>query len=172
VEILGEIYPTYFPYWFVDHWTDDLARMIGRVVPAYVFCDDSKKQFTQEMREPDWWATWYDAALPLRVRQAEALLAEMNESERRKNALRKQYEWIWMRSRWINDSVRAQSRQLTSMAALSNKDERYQRIRQGALDLVDENLKTFPEPLQTQYRNILDPPKTIEDINQRISNAA
>src|SRR5882672_1587271 len=24
VEITGEIYPTYFPYWFVDHWTDDL----------------------------------------------------------------------------------------------------------------------------------------------------
>src|SRR5882757_656205 len=36
VDKLGHIFPELFPYWFVDHWTDDLARLIGRLAFADV----------------------------------------------------------------------------------------------------------------------------------------
>ena len=38
---LGHLCPPYFPYWFWDHWTDDIARLIGRISFADVRTDQS-----------------------------------------------------------------------------------------------------------------------------------
>ena len=44
---MGGIYPTHFPYWFVDHWLDDIARLINRIAFADVVIDTSLKQRTR-----------------------------------------------------------------------------------------------------------------------------
>jgi hypothetical protein len=166
VEITGEIYPTFFPYWFVDHWTDDLARMIGRIAYADVHCDWSQKPPTQEMREPGWWATWYDVAYALRRAQADKLIDAMDAPEGHKENLRVGYWWVEHRSRWINDNVRAQDKQLSLRAGLSSADDRYQRVKSRAVAMVPELLTTLPPTEALRYRDMLTPPTTVPALKQ------
>lgn len=162
VEITGGIYPTYFPYWFVDHWTDDLARMIGRISYADVQCDLGQKPPTSEMREPGWWATWYDAVVSLRRMQAMMMISQLDEKPETKKRLENNMPLVEYRSRWINDSVRAQSGQLAVMSGnLSTADDRYQRVRQHAVDLLPGLLNVLPPTVALQYRNMLIPPTSV-----------
>jgi 2,3-bisphosphoglycerate-independent phosphoglycerate mutase len=75
-DIVGYLQPEHFPYWFCDHWTDDVVKMIGRISYADIRTDQSKAGRTQEMREPSWWATFFDACYLMRRRQARAILAD------------------------------------------------------------------------------------------------
>lgn len=74
VDVLGFLYVEFFPYWFVDHWIDDLARMTERVVLADIDCDLGDKPPTTNLREPGWWATFYDSQRLVRREQADKLL--------------------------------------------------------------------------------------------------
>lgn len=122
VEIAGGVYTEHFPYWFVDHWLDDVAKMIGRLSFVDFKVDVSKRPGTQDMREPCLWAALYDGLQDEREALAERLLAQMDEPEWRKEILRSYWPLIHQRSRMINGMVRG----------LPNKadwDERYKRIR-------------------------------------------
>lgn len=138
VEKMGWLQPPLFPYWFVDHWTDDLARLIGRVSFADVRTDQSRAGKTQEMREPAWWATFFDACYLIRRKQAHTIIQapDFKEQNWRKEILLRHHPMIEFRSRWINDSVRAQARQLEQWAGLTVPDERYKRVRQRAVDMI------------------------------------
>jgi hypothetical protein len=175
VQRLGQIYPTYFPFWFVDHWTDDLARMINRIAYADVAFNNARKPMTQEMREPGWWATWYDAAWPLRMKQANKLLENMRVTEGYKNNLRTGWDRVFMRSARINYNVRRMDQGLSQAGGnLSLKDPRYLRVKQKALAMVDDLLADFPPVssvpgLQAKkpadyLRAILKPPTTITNL--------
>jgi hypothetical protein len=173
IDALGGLYPTYFPYWFVDHWTDDLAWLIGRIAYADVAVDASKKPMTQEMREPGWWATWYDAARSLRHKQAAALIDAMDMSLPQKNNMKTGLSWINgenrvdVRSRLIiNEGVRAQSRQLVAASNLSINDPRYQRVKQRAVEMVPALLAEMKPTEALHYRNMLTPPTTVTNIQR------
>lgn len=110
VEMLGYMYGLpYFPYWFVDHWLDDIVRLIDRISFADVDVDAGVKLPTQEMRDVAWWATFFDSQRLVRRRHARAIIdsPEFQEPEWRKELLRRHYPLIEYRSQNINDSVRA-----------------------------------------------------------------
>jgi hypothetical protein len=165
MELLGYIQPEYFPYWFVDHWTDDVVKMIGRISFADVQSDQSRAGKTQEMREPGWWATWFDAAYLMRRKQALAIIdnPDFQSPDWLKEILRGHAPLIEYRSRWINDNVRAQDRQLSAWSGLSTADERYQRVRRKAVDMVPHLLGDFGMDAREAetFRAILTPPTSV-----------
>lgn len=155
----GVIFPPLFPYWFVDHWTDDLARIIGRISFANIRTDQSKPGVTQEMREPGWWATFYDAAYLYRRRQAHDIIdnQEFICSEWQRDILKSHHPLIEVRSRMINQSVRNESGRLSAWAGNLSVDERYNRVKRRAMAMVPRFLEDYgmPEAEQEMFRQAL-----------------
>ena len=150
-ELMGnKIFPEYFPYWFVDHWTDDVARIIGRLSFANIRTDQSKPGVTQEMREPGWWATWFDAAYLMRRKQAHDIInnPEFQGEEWHKNLLLTHHPLIEVRSRMINQNVRQQNAQLVQWSGNLTPDARYMRIKQRAIEMVPHLLNDYGMPDQ------------------------
>lgn len=148
-ELMGnKIFPEYFPYWFVDHWTDDVARIIGRLSFAAVKTDQSRPGVTQEMREPGWWATWFDAAYLMRRKQAHDIIwsPDFAGEPWHKQLLLTHHPLIEVRSRMINQNVRQQNAQLSQWAGNLKPDERYNRIKQRAIDMVPSLLNDYGMP--------------------------
>ncbi len=133
---LGWLFPPFFPYWFGDHWIDDIARLIGRISYAPVEYEVDRRPGTREMREPAFWATFYDCLEPMRRKQALAIIDDPDfiEPGWRKAILRRHTPLIEKRSRYINDIVRGYGN------ACPNPDERYRRIRGAAISMLREVL--------------------------------
>lgn len=134
-DVMGHFYVEYFPYWFVDHWLDDLARMTGRI--AYAEGDTTVKPRpdggTQEMREPALWASLFDALFEERNAMAEKLLVNMDEPWWRRGVMRSNYELIHQRSRLLNTGVREMPSRINTM------DERYMRLRNAAVKKIQDS---------------------------------
>jgi len=131
VDIMGGIYPPYWPYWFVDHWLDDIAKMINRWTVAPIWHDGTKRPGTQEMREPAFWASLYDDLAILRHRQAEEIMSHMCDEPWRKDANRRTWCLTDQRSAMINDNVRAHIR-----ANDLPHDQRYARVKAQATAML------------------------------------
>lgn len=164
-EKLGHIFPEYFPYWFVDHWTDDVARMIGRLSFADIQTDQSRAGKTQEMREPGWWATWFDAAYLKRRNIANYIInsKDFQSPGWHKEILLRSYPLIEYRSKWINDHVRAMSPQYEQSSNLNVHDQRYQRVRDRAVAMLAHLLDDFGMSAGEAYcfRSLLTPPTQV-----------
>jgi len=145
VEKLGFLLPDHFPYWFCDHWTDDLARMIGRISFANIRTDQSAPGVTLEMREPGWWGTFYDAAYLYRRAQALKIIndPEFVSPHWQKDLLIAAFPLIDVRSRMINQSVRNESQRLSGYAGNLKTDERYMRVKARAIALVPKLLSDY-----------------------------
>jgi hypothetical protein len=163
VEKLGHIFPEYFPYWFVDHWTDDLAKLIGRLAFADVRTDQSKAGKTQELREPAWWATWFDAAYLMRRQIARQIIecSDFDMPSWQKDVLKANAPLIEHRSRWINDNVRFRAKELEGYSGLTLGDPRYQRVRQKAVAMVPRLLEGMSVDEAAAYKNALLPPTQV-----------
>lgn len=162
-EKLGYIQPEYFPYWFCDHWTDDLVRMLGRISYADVKTDQSKAPPTQEMREPAWWATWFDAGYVFRRKEVAMIVSDSDfeETDGTKQRIKNIAPRIENYSRWVNQNVRQMPIQV-----LDPKDERYQRVKQKAIDMLPQFFDGMPAEEAAAFKNFLDPPKVIANIPQ------
>jgi glycosyltransferase involved in cell wall biosynthesis len=137
VKKLGYIYPPYFPYWFVDHWVDDIAKLIGRISFADVWLDKSKRPGTHDRRETAWWATFYDAGVVHRRNLARSIIEsdDFQEPEWRKKLLLSDYHMlIEERSKMTNDSARQTQWQNPPEPV----DERYKRIKSAAQAMLRE----------------------------------
>lgn len=136
---MGGLCPPYFPYWFVDHWVDDIARMIGRISFVDMQTDVGIKPTTQEYREAAFWATVFDCLRLKRRAQARSIIdsPDFQEPEWRKEILRNHYPLIEFRSQWINDTVRS-----WKPAPFTPGGDRYDRLRVQALKLMEEE---FPK---------------------------
>ena len=166
--IFGYIFPEYFPYWFADHWTCDVAQIAERVAFADVRGDLSKAPPTMEMREPAWWATWFDAAYLMRRADAHKLIDALDEPDWKKNYLRTHHPHIEFRSRWVNDNVRSQKVALEAANMhLALTDPRYQRMKQAAVAMLPNILngvlhdvdRAFWRPAAQDYALALMPPQ-------------
>jgi hypothetical protein len=158
IDVVGYYYPPYFPYWFVDHWFDDIARITDRITFADVHCDSSRKnQMTQEMRETAWWATWFDATVLERRKIAFRIIDVLDEPEWRKDILKSRFPLVEARSKWVNDNVRAQSAQYDLASRLPLNDDRYQRIRKRALLALPSLMEGMPVEIANDYRARLSP---------------
>lgn len=166
---MGYIQPEYFPYWFCDHWTDDICRMIGRISVADIRTDQSRAGRTQEMREPTWWSYWFDACYLKRRREARAIIdsADFAGEDWHKALLRTHHPLIEERSRGVNQSVRT-DRGIQSLASSDLKDERYLRVKRKAIAMVPELLADpeMPENERIWFSNMLTPPTTIPSLKQ------
>ncbi len=167
-EKLGWIFPPLFPYWFVDHWVDDIVRIIGRISFADVRTDQSGAGHTQEMREPGWWATWFDAAYLMRRAQAHAIIrgADFKSPRWLKDVLLTHHPLIEYRSRWVNENVRRDER--LRVAGLPTADARYQRVKAAALALVPHLLDDYGmAPAEARmFRNALLPQTEVVNLRR------
>ena len=167
VELLGYIQPAYFPYWFCDHWTDDIARMINRISYADIRTDQRMAGQTQEMREPLWWSTWFDANYQVRRLEALKVIDQLDEPEWRKQMARNSVRWVEFRSRWINDNVRLGMKSHYA----DTKDERYQRVKQKAIETVPKLLATMDPQEAAYFSAALDPSPTLISIPKAYARA-
>lgn len=166
-ELMGNvIQPEYFPYWFCDHWTDDLAKLIGRISYTDVRTDQSKVGKTQEMREPGWWATWFDAAYLMRRRQAHDIInsSVFQASSDTKKRLCQPNRFVQQYSRWVNESVRANERDWTAAGmVVRTADARYQRVKDKAIAMIPHLLDDYGMDAgeAARFRDILTPPTQV-----------
>jgi hypothetical protein len=169
VEKLGYIQPGgLFPYWFIDHWTHDIGRMTGRISHADIKSDQSKIGATLEMREPGWWATFYDALYLVRRKEAHDLInsPDFIETPKRKEMLLRRYVEEEMRSKWINDNVRQMSKPFEHAGGIRTDDERYNRVKNRAIAMLPEVLKQLPPDEAVKYTMALTPPQFIPALTQ------
>jgi len=168
VEKMGGIFPPLFPYWFVDHWVDDVARIIGRISFADVRTDQSRAGPTQEMREPGWWATWFDAAYLMRRKQAHDIIRgkDFKTPSWLKDILLRHHPMIEFRSRWVNENVRRDER--LRQASLPQADARYQRVKDNAIAMISHLLDDYGMTPQeaTMFRNALIPPTVVPNLQR------
>lgn len=139
-ERMGFIYPPYFPYWFIDHWLDDIARLIDRISFVDVRLDCSKRPGTMELREPAFWGNFFDALGPMRRACAQEIVAdpEFQERDWRKSILLTHYPLIEWRSRWVNNTLRQLNDQMERQSGAGPGDARYLRIKSQALRMLEE----------------------------------
>ncbi len=134
VQKLGYMFPSIYPYWFVDHAIKDILELIDRISFADVELGYiSQKPATQEQREVVFWATLFDCQRIQRRREALAIIEspDFQEPEWRKNLLRRHYPLIEYKSQCINDLVRAIFEKDTQPPP--HGGERYVRVKQRAL---------------------------------------
>lgn len=140
--MLGFIYPPWFPYWFIDHWLDDVARMIGRVSFAdiNVECHAWRPPNTHGLRDCRFWAALFDAGQLRRRQQARSIIdsPEFAEPEWRKEILRRHHPLIEYRSMWANNIVRQQASQIEALRGGEPPDQRYIRTKSRAEKLLLE----------------------------------
>jgi hypothetical protein len=135
-QLMGYIYPEHFPYWFVDHWLSDVAEMIDRIAFADVRLDcGSNRPPTMEMREPAFWATFYDACKLRRRAQAAMILAYCEATPLwERMVLLDRYPLIEQYSTIINNGVRGMR------PVEPPPDARYRRVKAAALALLRTEL--------------------------------
>jgi len=136
---MGFIYPPYFPYWFIDHWLDDIARLIDRISFADVHIDTSRRPGTQELRELVFWANFYDLGQIVRRRCAFDIIRspEFLETPWRKAMLLRHYPLVEGRSLYTNGVLRAADyAQYEQRMGAGPGDERYERLKAQALQMA------------------------------------
>lgn len=148
---MGYIWPGYWPYWFCDHWLVDIVALIDRASFADVKIDCStNRPPTMGMREPAFWANFYDAGYLARRKLAFDIIngKDFKEPDWRKEYLLRRYPLIEWRSRWINDQVRMGVAPQFDTVRLPPPDERYIRIKAKAIKRM---MDWLPE-LETEGR--------------------
>lgn len=130
VKLAGGIYPPYFPYWFVDHWLDDIGRMIDRIAFVDVGLDTHLRPGTLDYREPAFWSAVYDGLVLERRQLALKIIDAMDEPGWRKELLRGNFPLVEERSHILNQTVRQLIGRDTST------DERYERIRKKGVETL------------------------------------
>lgn len=128
---MGGIYPEYFPYWFVDHWLEDVAKQIGRQVFVDVVMDCRNKQPTMEYREPALWADLFDMLTLERRELARSIIDVLDETPARKAALIRNEPLTRDWSSKINEEVRKMPE-----GSVDPNDERYMRVRKRAQEII------------------------------------
>jgi hypothetical protein len=113
-EKMGGIYPELYPYWWVDHALDDIARMIDRVVFAPVEIDVSArkdtqgKPWTQGKRDTWFWALLFDVESKERKRLAAEIISsdDFEDTADRKKAMLQNFSWIEHHTVLVNSHAR------------------------------------------------------------------
>lgn len=106
VELTGYVQPTHFPFWFIDDWTDAVAKMTGRYSMVDVEVNsDAHPQKTIELRDVPFWAAYYISLEEERIEQADRIIDAMDEPEWRKAMLRSNFPRVTAWDNYVNDRV-------------------------------------------------------------------
>lgn len=138
VKQMGWLYPPYFPFWFVDHWVDDVARLIDRISFADVQFDYSSKPPTQELRDLQFWTTVFDVCRLVRRKSAQDIIRskDFKEPKWRKKLLLGHYPLTEFRSQSINDYIRGVADAMEAGSGAGPGGARYGRLKTKALEML------------------------------------
>lgn len=135
--VLGYLMPTHFPFWFIDTWLDEVARMAGCMVRAPITVS-MRPEGTRGMRDLAWWAEFFDRTRPLRHAEASDLLDEITGGTAPPSAIWSavmQHDGMLLaRNANLRNSATAASIEARGYDAVA--DERYKRTRQRAEELL------------------------------------
>lgn len=159
VKLMGYIYPPYFPFWFIDHWLDDISRMVDRISHAPVAVDHTTL-FTGKtigMRDLEFWAWLYDAGRYERRRQATKIIDALDEPEWRKSVLVQNFPLVEHRSMCINHGVRVDAARIEQDrgGVESAPDERYLRIKARADKLFEQWSAEFKDDVEDAQARLM-----------------
>lgn len=153
-EKLGYMCPPYFPYWFVDHWIDDVAKLIDRIAFTDIQIDVGKKPKTQELRDLAFWATLFDCGRLIRRGQARKIIEseDFQEPAWRKLLLLTHYPLTEYKSQLINDVCRNSSEAFEKAMGTLPGGPRYDRLKAKAIKLMNEWSPSLLEELDMQRK--------------------
>lgn len=137
VEKMGYIYSHEYPFWFIDHEIDDIARMIGRdpFVEVEVEIGPRRPGRTLRLRELKFWTTYFNAMTIERRRKAHDII---NGDDFLAPQWLKEIALSWhpkteARSLWINNGVFHDAEAIErDRGEQGEPDEGYRRLRTGA----------------------------------------
>ena len=133
---MGGIYPTYFPFSFVDLWLDDMARFIDRIAFADIVIDRSGRKETMGRRDVKFWSVLLDALLPERARLAKSIIEspDFRDTQFRKALALQKFPLVAARSRLVSRASRNNAAWIDRNLPPANDEEeaRYQRIKKIA----------------------------------------
>lgn len=139
VQKLGHFYPPCFPFWFHDHWVYDIALLIDRVSWVDVrYSRHAEKGPTRELRDLAFWSTLFDCGRIVRRNFAHSIInsPDFLEAPWRKQLLLKHHPMIDYRSQWANDGMRADAARTERDVGSTPADERAERLKVEALELM------------------------------------
>lgn len=141
---MGGIYPEYFPYWFVDHWLEDVAKQIGRQVFVDVFMDCRNKQPTMGLVEPALWGCLFDLLCVERRDLARSIInsKDFDDTPARKAALIRNEPLVRHWSVMINETLKQMDQ-----GKVDEGDERYMRIRKRGIEMIERIQPTIQQEL-------------------------
>lgn len=140
VELMGYIYHPGFPFWFIDHWLDDVMRMVGRywMVPVELDHIATRPSKTIGLRDLVFWANYFDALVVERREQADRILSAMDEPHWRKRMMRDSWPVnravVEFRSQIVNDWCRANAAGIEADRGGEAPTEAYMRAKRAAVD--------------------------------------
>ncbi len=134
---MGGIYSEEFPFWFVDHYLEEMARRIGRQVFVDVWIDASQRPGTMNKHEPSFWGIYFGWLEEERRKVADAIIdaPDFDETPARKQALKRNYQ-LW--NEWsgiINNLL-----QHDQGAEVDRDDPLYMGLRNRAEKLMRERI--------------------------------
>jgi len=135
---LGGIYPEYFPYWFVDHWLEEMAKRLGRQVYCDIVMDCARRPGTIGKKEPYLWGALFTWLRAERERKAVEIIdsEDFDETPARKVALKRNFalwdQWSFAINYGLKDDPGEE---------VHDDDERYLRLRNPALKFIEEAVK-------------------------------
>lgn len=111
VEKIGYIYNYEYPFWFIDHEADDMARLMCRYLPVQIEVSTApmRPKKTHRLRDLVFWTTYYDEMTLERRKKAHAIVMseDFQASPVDKLAILNNYVVTEQRSYGINAWVRA-----------------------------------------------------------------
>lgn len=80
IQAQGFLFPPYFPFWFHDTWTDEIAHLTGRVLWANVEVHEiGGRGRSRGLMEVPFWAKLFETLRPLRIHVGQSLSQKFNE---------------------------------------------------------------------------------------------
>ena len=131
IERQGFMFPEFWPVWFHDTWTDEIAHMTGRILWAQIDVEEiGGRGKSRGVRDVAFWAALFDATRPFRAELATELSREHN-------------------PQWLQTQL-AQRRDILNLYFAS----RMARLRDPATAHAFEQRMSFDAPDDERYRRI------------------
>lgn len=147
VDLIGHIYCHDYPFWFIDHELDDLARMTGRIVFVDV-ADNAipmRPTKTNRLRDLHFWCDYFDCATFRRRASAFRIIDQLDCPDYHKAMLRTWYHPVEARSLYLNHCARRDAAEIEAARGEPGEpDPGYLR----AFDKARQTLKVMTREIQ------------------------
>jgi hypothetical protein len=141
VEAQGGLFPTYWPFWFHDTWTDEIAHKTGRILWADIAVEEiNDRGKSRGLRDVKFWAELFEVTRPQREALGEALSRQFNPGWMNTQLLQRS---DILRAFFSNRTIRLRDPATAGhferrMSFDAPADERYLRIKANAESMLAE----------------------------------